>query len=68
MWKKLWAFKGYALNAQGLIFAEVHRCEYYIRNDEDFLDFSAEYLAANKDKPYLNRRRFLPRIYLLVGL
>jgi hypothetical protein len=53
-WKKLWAFEGHALNAHGLIFAEVHRCENHIQNDDDFLDFSAEYLTANKDKPYPN--------------
>jgi hypothetical protein len=53
-WKKLWVFKGHALNAYGLIFAKVYRYENYIHNNNDFLNFSAKYLAANKDKPYPN--------------
>ncbi|KAF4627649.1 hypothetical protein G7Y89_g10503 [Cudoniella acicularis] len=54
MWKRIWAFEDRALKARGLIFAEVHRCENHIQNDEEFLDFSAQYLAANKDRPYPN--------------
>jgi hypothetical protein len=53
-WKSIWAIKDRALTARGIIFAEVHRCEDQMQHDNDFLDFSAQHLAANKDKPYPN--------------
>ena len=52
--EKIRFFEDRTLTPRGLIFEEVHRCENHIKNDEDFLDFSAQYLAANKDKTYPN--------------
>jgi hypothetical protein len=49
-----------------LIFEEVCRCENWFQNDDDFLNFSVQYLAANKDESYPNGMQPKPALFRAV--